>query len=558
MMTTWAVWITSLKAHLGLSLARYYLRRRDVRFLAFVGVPLAVGVAVAPQIYLYQRLLNAAYNLTLPLGQTPAILTLSMVTAASAVLFLGFAYVMSVFYFSNDLPLLITLPLSPWQVLSGKFLVVLVAGYLTAALFLLPGFLVYGIRSGAGSLYWLQSLAVYLVFPLIPVSLAALAVMLLMRAANLARYKDAVRLIGMLVLVLAIAVFGTLPARMGTPQREAEFLARLLLPGEGLMVQVGQAFPPAVWATRALTAPAGATRLGWLLALAGGALGTVAIAFALGQWLFYGGLIGSEEVRRGRGLTEGVLARRLRRVRAPVWAIALRDIRLLVREPMSLLNSVAMIPLLPVLMAIPILAVGEAAQPSLQDLLLGAPLVSQLAGVGYVAAMALMAPAASSAFSREGRLFWVSRTVPVDPRVQVQGKLTQAYLIMLLTLPVLALMGMGVAGWGGLDFLVVAAAGMAASLPLISLSLLIDILRPYLTWQNPVAAIKENLNVLLAMALGGALIAGQGLAVMRLLGAGLGLTAALAAVAGASLLVGAGVLAMLLRVAPACYQRIEI
>jgi hypothetical protein len=52
----------------------------------------------------------------------------------------------------------ITLPLAPWQVLSGKFLLVLVAGYLSTAPFVLPGLLVYGIRSGADGRYWPQAL----------------------------------------------------------------------------------------------------------------------------------------------------------------------------------------------------------------------------------------------------------------------------------------------------------------------------------------------------------------------------------------------------------------
>ena len=47
-MTTWAVWTTSLKTHFGLSLARYYIRRRDIRFLAFVGVALAACAVMAP------------------------------------------------------------------------------------------------------------------------------------------------------------------------------------------------------------------------------------------------------------------------------------------------------------------------------------------------------------------------------------------------------------------------------------------------------------------------------------------------------------------------------
>lgn len=554
-MVTWAVWKTSIKTYFGLSLARYYLARRDIKFLGFPGVVLALAVGLAPLVYIYQRLLNAAYDATLPLGQSQVVLTMSLVTASVMVLFFGFAYVLSVFYLSTDLSLLVPLPLKPWQVLSGKFLVVLLSEYLTMAPFLLPGFIVFGLRSGAGTLYWVQALAIYILAPIIPVSIAAVVIMALMSVANLTRYKDTVRFAGMVLFILFILAFNIMITRI-EPGREAEFIAQLFLSEEGLVVQYGKVFPPAVWATRALAAQTMAARWSWFLLFTGVAVASAGVTGITGQGLFYQGLIGSEEVRAGKRLTKSQLVVRSRKASGPARAIMLRDFRMLVRTPIYVLNSVAMIFLLPVFLALPLLLGGTT-----QSLFLGSlldPTFSRLAGAGYLVVMALFAPASSTAFSREGRLFWVSRVVPVDPSTQVQGKLAQGYLVLLLAVPVLALFGFGLAGWGPVDFLLVTLTGLAASLPLISLSLLVDLLRPYLTWENPQQAIKQNLNVIFAMVLGGALVAGQAFMVTRMMGAGTGSTLALLATAGASLLLGAGIHGALLRLSSVLYQRVEI
>jgi len=59
--------------------------------------------------------------------------------------------------------------------------------------------------------------------------------------------------------------------------------------------------------------------------------------------------------------------------------------------------------------------------------------------------------------------------------------------------------------WSVPELLLVIFLGTLLSLPAITSSLLADLLRPYLTWDNPQKAIKQNLNVLLGMAFGGLL-----------------------------------------------------
>jgi ABC-2 type transport system permease protein len=60
---------------------------------------------------------------------------------------------------------------------------------------------------------------------------------------------------------------------------------------------------------------------------------------------------------------------------------------------------------------------------------------------------------------------------------------------------------------GPLELLLVVVLGLVIGLPAIVVSLLIDLLRPYLNWDNPQKAIKQNINVVLAMLAGGGIYA---------------------------------------------------
>jgi ABC-2 type transport system permease protein len=62
--------------------------------------------------------------------------------------------------------------------------------------------------------------------------------------------------------------------------------------------------------------------------------------------------------------------------------------------------------------------------------------------------------------------------------------------------------------------------GVAGSTWASLVSLYIDMMRPYLTWDNPQRAMKSNLNALIAMAVVTVIAAGAGYAVIKVLSAG--------------------------------------
>lgn len=493
-----------LNVSFQLSALRWLVKKDKKKVAGGLGIVLLVIVSLAPlYFFLYIKLLRAIYEAGSFFGQPQVVLTLVFVFTSLLVLLFGLAFVMSTFFFSRDLPLLIPLPLQPRDILGAKFATVLVNEYLTVLLLMLPALLIYGIGERAGALYWLLSVPILLFLPVIPLTVSSAAILLMMRVTNLGRRKDTLRFFGMVLLLIFVVAFNYLLSRIPIGADE-EMMRRLFSDAEGIVMQISRSFPPALWATRALTAT-GFTSLVNLLAYIATGVAGVFLTLFLGDRLFYRGLLGGEELTTHKNISAVKLAKTFARSSRPELAIALRELKSLFRTPIYLFNSVAMLLILPVLLVIPSIS-----GPGLPQILafIQAEESRQytiLAGAGFMGVMALFTPAASSSFSREGKQFWLSQIIPVEPAKQIHGKILYSLLISFLTIPLIILISFTVAHWTFVEIVLVILLGTILSLPAIIVSLLADLVRPYLNWDNPQKAIKQNLNVVLGMACGGLL-----------------------------------------------------
>lgn len=542
--------LLQLKVSFGLSALSWYARHDQKKFWGSLGILGIIIVSIAPLLVLYQKLIKSVYMVSAQFGQPELVLAVALVTTSLFLLVSSIAFVMSLFYFSNDIPQLVTLPLLPRDILGSKFAVALFFNYLLVAPFFLPALWTYGTNSGGGVFYWLAGIIVALLVPVIPLVIVSVFVLIMMWLTNLSRKRDTMRLLGMFA-ILALVIFFNLALARIPVDADADFLQNLLADENGLVQMATRSYPPALFATRALTGSV--QNLLFYLAISGAGL---ALMLLTGQKIFYRGLIGGAEVHRGKAISAEELAKRTQGSGSPALAIARREIKYLVRTPIFLFNSLAMLAFVPILFVIQIFAAGGISQ--LLPIARAIPGLLQVAGAaGFAAVMAIFTPAASSSFSREGRLFYISQVIPVPARQQIHGKILYSFVISALTLPLIILAAIFLSWSLGQTVLALAAA-LILSLPVITISLLIDLLRPYLTWDNPQKAIKQNLNVVLAMVAGGGLFY-----LLYLLGkvvyqASGTETLVLLAVLGGAALVGAICYWVLVKIAPSRYRDINI
>lgn len=543
-----------LRQNFGLALLKYkvFKQRKD---LWLVLLFIIAGLSMLPLLVFYVAGLGRLFAILQPMGQEAALLTLAILVGQILILVFGLFYVLSAFYFSRDLEFLVSLPARPYEVIAAKFGVILVNEYLTITLVVGPAFIVYGIMAGKSLAYWPLAALVFLLLPVIPLALSGLLVMGMMRLVNVSRKKDFFILVGSLALMAAVIFLQLGLAGNRTPE---EMIKLITGPG-GLVRLVGDKFPPCIWAARLLAAGFSARGLGYLALFGGASAGVLLLLLWAAEKLFYRGLIGlAEMATRRKKLSAAALAGRLATSRGAWRAILLREWKLMNRTPIFLLNGILSVVLVPVMVFF--MARSDAGSASMALL--------QLLGSGDLTAMTLFAAAffvacgclngtASSTFSREGFNFWLSKVIPVAPARQVAGKFLHSYLIAVLGTLAGALTARLALGMGWEIVLPACLLSLPAGALLTTLNMAIDLARPLLTWTNPQRAIKQNLNVVLAMALDAGIGYGFYRLFVLLRRSGLDGTRLVAALSLVALLAAAAALYFLARFAARRYATIE-
>jgi len=473
-----------------------------------VFLSLLLLLAFLPLVRILFAVAGGVYQAGVMLGEPSLILLLATVAGQLTVLFFAVPYLLAAFYYSEDLPRLASLPLAPWQFLGAKFVLVWLEEIATLLIPVGPAAVVYGSAAGL-PLYWLVLPLVLVLLPALPLGLAALLTLVLLRLTDLPRHREAMRVFAALLGVVIALGLQALFLRSGDEPSSA--VRDLVLAGPALAASLSRSFPPAAWAAQALAGAGTLAGLRNLFFFTVVSLGSVVLAGALTQrWFWHSFLRGLEEpqaANRSRRRPRRA-ARSGRAARRPFTACLLREARLFWRTPAFALNGVLNLFLLPLLILFPVLVQGKL--QLLRQLLARHPEAPPLAGLILAAAVAFTAAmnlVASTAISREGRLFFWSQVLPLSPRVQVRAKLTWALLLQFPATLVWVLAARLVAGLPWTFALGGGALGFISAWPLAELGLLADLARPHLDWSDPQRAMKGNFNGFLA-GLGGWLLLG--------------------------------------------------
>ena len=92
--------------------------------------------------------------------------------------------------------------------------------------------------------------------------------------------------------------------------------------------------------------------------------------------------------------------------------------------------------------------------------------------------------------------------MPIKAGDQVVGRVLSSLAIQLIGIGILIPSIFFIYKIGIIDILLIIVIGLIGSIPMTQIGMVIDISRPMLTWDNPQRAMKQNLNVLIAMGVG--------------------------------------------------------
>ncbi|KJR48098.1 ABC transporter permease protein [Desulfosporosinus sp. I2] len=460
-----------------------------------------LALSLLPMAYGIITFLRITYNGLATVGEEGVLLSLGIAISAFVIFFFGLFYTMNTFYFSDDVENLLPLPIKSSHILGAKFIIVTIFEYLTGCLIFLPILIVYGVKSGAGVLYYVYALLIFLTLPVIPIVLDAVLVMIIMRFTNLAKNKDAFRTISAVIAIIFGVGVSTMSQRFVLNQGAGQ----TQLGNNSLVAITSNIFPASKLGALGLInhgSPSGLVYTGLFIVVS--LLGFY-LFLLLGNKLYFKGVTGvSVSSSSKKQISSEQLSRKSIRSTV-IKSYVLKELRILFRTPAFFINCILMNFIWPIIILIPLFT-----QPKSRNgigAIIGLLQKEGITGMVFVAFFGAMLFVSSSngitatSISREGENVFFNKYIPVSYKTQIMAK-------------VIAGVIMGIVGM--LSISIVAVIVLKLPLSLMALicvtsllailfsnfvGIIIDLFNPKLHWDNEQKAIKQNLNLLLSMAI---------------------------------------------------------
>lgn len=443
------------------------------------GLKILGAFFLIPMILGYFWLLIAIRGLAKP----EITLVFGAVLSQVMVLFFAITQVIATLFFADDLQLLLPLPYKPGQMMAAKCFVVLLSEYLVQLLFFIPPALVYSFSTQTTVAFWLTFAVVFLISPVLPLAIATLLVFTMQRLGLGRRLRD---LWSVVASGLCMAFFVWFQLSMSETAGPGQ-IGRIALK----LVSIERYVPPVRWSVRAM-AEAGQLAGTGFLALAvlfAAALGV--LLFRMAQKLYYRGVLASGS-SGAEEQSKSVAARKPAPVHSIQRALFIREWRLFWRMPFWISGCFVPAFMIGIVMVVPLfrtIRLGETfSWKQTEACLVALGLALGITGMGSMNNLAV------TVLSREGRKFWISRTIPASPDAQIRAKFLAAQAILALALAPSVIAYLLILRlplfYAALSFVLgFLGAGMGQAF-----AIGLDMRAPHLAWDNPQEALRRGLS----------------------------------------------------------------
>ena len=434
-----------------------------------------------------------------------------LLIVSAIIFFFAIFMIPTVFYFSDDVQALLPLPLKPYQIFASKFLVTLIYEYATTALVFIPMLAAYAIKVEVGFLFYVQAFVQLLLTPIIPMVLAMLLIMVLMRFSKIMRNRDRFNMIvGVIYIVACLGI--SLTASSIDPEA-ADRLILSLIENKSTIGIISKIIPSIAFAVKGMV---NNDIISFIVSIVI-PLGIAYIVIMLSNILYFKGVIGvNDSSSKRKKLSESYINKSLSS-KGVVWTYTKKEIALLFRTPTYFMNCIISNFMWFIMGGIFYVTFTFSSDPEIDNLIATLKVAMQdikfdyyqinlmITALGVSIGVGLLTSClnsiASTAISREGASFTFMKYIPVSYRKQLDAKALSSIIITSMgSLPMLFI----VAWFIKLPIIYYLIAIIGSTIGCIFLGylgLLIDVLHPKLLWDSEKVAVKNNLNSLLVMML---------------------------------------------------------
>lgn len=460
-------------------------------------------LAFTPMAIEFGKFLSMAYDGLHAVGQEAAILGLGLSVVSVVIFFFGIFYAMGIFYFSMDVENLLPLPFKPWHIMGAKFTVVLIYEYLTEIIFFAPTLIAYGIKSGGGALYYAYGGIIFLLLPIVPLVIASVINMIIMRFTNIAKNKDRFRYIGGIIAMFFGVGINIYIQRYSQDVSQAQ-ITQLFTKGNNSLVSMAtKVFPSTNIAVNSLINTANIKGLMNLILFIIIAALALIIFIILGDALYFKGVMGVSETSSKRKTLSSYELKKNTIQKSSLKVYVLKELKLLFRTPIYFMNCVLLNFLWPIFLMIPVFTAksGTGQIKKLTEFLQNGDNTG-IALVAFFAFMVFMSctnAISTTAITREGKNLYILKYIPMRYKDQLLAKVCSAVVLGTAGMLMVSILGLIVIKPSLGLVLLMLIVGIVGIILTSFIGIFVDLNFPKLQWETEQKAVKQNLNVIISM-----------------------------------------------------------
>ena len=414
----------------------------------------------------------------------------------------GFVLIQTIFsainllYYSKDNEYILPLPLKPSQIVIAKTNVLLVTEYFIVAILGLIPLSIYGILTHANILYYIEMVIVLLIFPIIPILISSLLVLIVMSFAKFTKNRNRFQLIAT-ILILVIVFIASFA--MGNTDSSPEELVQMVMKANGMVELVKNAFPTLGMAIESLTnVNIGIQLLNIMLLIV-----TTAIIYALyvlvGQKLYLKGAVGN--LSSGKKNKKKIDEKKAFKNSTIFKTYVGKEFKILLRNPIFFMQCVLPAILFPILIiGMTILGINEESNGQTIDFAnMFTNKTSIYIGIGILCVIQfflMFIYISVTAISRDGQNASFMKYIPVKYMKQIDYKV-MPNIIMTSIMSIITVIIAGILIKADILYLLLILItsiimGVFQSYVLI----IVDLKKPKLEWNSEYAVVKQNMNLI--------------------------------------------------------------
>lgn len=420
----------------------------------------------------------------------------------------GFVLIQSIFsainilYYSKDNEYILPLPIKPREIVASKTNVLLITEYFVIAIIGLIPLSIYGILTSASGAYYIAMAIVLLTFPIIPVLISSLLVLIVMSFSKFAKNKNRFQLIATLFIIAIICVLSFTTSSQETSPEE---LIEMVTKANGLVETIRGAFPTLGMAIESLVNTNLQNQILNLLLLVT-TTGIIYILYIiLGQKLYLKGAVGN--LSSGKKTKKKIDEKKLFKKSTLFGTYVGKEFKTLLRNPVFFMQCVLPAILFPILIIglsfVGIKGEQNSELESIANIIQNK--TSIYLGIGILCAVQfflMFIYISATAISRDGENAVFIKYIPVPFIKQIDYKvfpnivmttfmsiLTIIMVEYLLKIPIIYI-------------LLIAIASIIMGIFHSYISIIVDLKRPKLEWNSEYAVVKQNMNLMWPVILG--------------------------------------------------------